>query len=826
MKRWQLNGHYSTAPETGWRDGFGEERHSLDQAVVSRLDEFARSQRVTLNTLAQSAWALLLSCYSGDAETLFGAVVSGRPADLEGAESMVGLFINTLPVRISVMPEMKVGEWLREVQSKAVETRWYEYSPLASVQRWSEIKVGSPLFESLFVFENYPIDKMLQERIGDLTISDGRGRERTGYPLTLIIGTAGEKLSLLAIYDQRRFDPALVKSMLRHFETLLVNMIGSSQRRVEELTLLSEDERSVLLSNPNGAIKSSPATITELFKHQVRLRPDSVAVTCGDEQLTYRELDERAERLARELQGRGIGPESLVAVLLDRSVELVVVLLGILKASAAYVPLDPSYPQERIDDILRESQARLLITRRSLAQRVPEQTSVLWLDDQREELAADSAGEISVDVTADNSAYVIYTSGSTGRPKGVVITHANVTRLLDATRHWFEFDEHDVWALFFSYAFDFSVWEIFGALLYGGRLVVMPYLTNRSPELFRELLRRENVTVLNQTASAFQHLMLGNGSRERVDLPALRLIIFGGEPLDFHSLKSWFAEHGDEKPQLVNMYGITETTVHVTYRVVTEEDVETMTGSLIGREMPDLRLYILDQHFQLVPAGVPGEMYVGGEGLARGYLNQPALTAQRFIPDPFSGEPSARLYRTGDLARHLPGGDIEYLGRLDHQVKIRGYRVELGEIEAVLSRHPAVREAVVLARDAGGEQSLVAYLVCHGETNPTVTELRVFVQSLLPDYMAPSSYVFLDSLPLTTNGKVDRKALPKPDTIRPNLEETFVAPIHRNDRVLRQPVRGGPNLVNRVRTPGGGSHPAGGPKQGHRKCPLVVRHKP
>jgi amino acid adenylation domain-containing protein len=447
-----------------------------------------------------------------------------------------------------------------------------------------------------------------------------------------------------------------------------------------------------------------------------------------------------------------------------------------LKAGAAYVPLDPSYPQERIDDILKDSQARLLITQRSLAQRVPEQTGVLWLDDQSEEVAADSAGEISVDVTAGNLAYVIYTSGSTGRPKGVLITHANVTRLLDATRHWYEFDEHDVWALFFSYAFDFSVWEIFGALLYGGRLVVMPYLTNRSPELFRELLHRENVTVLNQTASAFQHLMLVDGSREHVDFPALRLIIFGGETLDFHSLKSWFAEHGDEKPRLVNMYGITETTVHVTYRVVTAEDVETMTGSLIGREMPDLRLYILDQHFQLVPAGVPGEMYVGGEGLARGYLNQPALTAQRFIPDPFSGEPSARLYRTGDLARHLPGGDIEYLGRLDHQVKIRGYRVELGEIEAVLSRHPAVREAVVLARDAGGEQSLVAYLVCHGETNPTVTELRVFVQSLLPDYMVPSSYVFLDSLPLTTNGKVDRKALPKPDTIRPNLEETFVAP--------------------------------------------------
>lgn len=775
MKRWQLNGNCSTAPEAAWRDGFGEERHFLDHAVTLRLEEFARSQHVTLNTLAQSAWALLLSCYSGDADILFGAVVSGRPADLEGAESMVGLFINTLPVRIRVMPGMRIGEWLREVQSKAVEARWYEYSPLATVQRWSQIKVGSPLFESLLVFENYPIDKMLQERIGNLTISDVRGRERTGYPLTLIIGTAGEKLSLLAIYDQRRFDPALVKSMLRHFETLLVNMTGNSQRRVEELTLLSEDERSVLLSNPNGAIRSSPATITELFKQQVRRTPGKVAVNCGDEQLTYRELDERAECLARELQRSGIGPESLVAVLLDRSVELVVVLLGILKAGAAYVPLDPSYPQQRIDDILRDSQARLLITRRSLAPRVPEQACVLWLDDQREELA-NTDGKISVDVTSDNLAYVIYTSGSTGRPKGVLITHANVTRLLDATRHWFEFGENDVWALFFSYAFDFSVWEIWGALLHGGRLVVVPHPTNRSPELFRELLQRENVTVLNQTASAFRHLMLVEGSRERVDLPALRLVIFGGETLDFHSLKSWFADHGDEKPKLVNMYGITETTVHVTYRVVTAHDVETMTGSMIGREMPDLRLYILDRHCQLVPAGVPGEMYVGGEGLARGYLNRPALTAERFIPDPFSAEPSARLYKTGDSARHLPGGDIEYLGRLDYQVKIRGYRVELGEIEAVVSRHPAVREAVVLAQDVGGEQSLVAYVVCHGQTNPTVTELRVFMQSLLPDYMVPSSYVFLDSLPLTTNGKVDRKALPKPDAIRPNLEESFVAP--------------------------------------------------
>jgi len=776
MKRWQLNGNSSTSPETSWRDGFGEERHLVDHAVTLRLEEFARSQHVTLNTLAQSAWALLLSCYSGDAEVLFGAVVSGRPVDLEGAESMVGLFINTLPVRIRIMPGMRVGEWLREVQSKAVEARWYEHSPLAEVQRWSQIKAGSPLFESLLVFENYPLDQMLQERVGNLTISDVRGRERTGYPLTLIIGTAGEKLSLLAIYDQRRFDPALVKSMLRHFETLLVNIIGNSQRRVEELTLLSEDERSVLLSNPNGATRSAPVTITELFKHQVRRTPDNVAVNCGDEQLTYCELDERAERLARELQRSGVGRESLVAVLLDRSIELVVVLLGILKAGAAYVPLDPSHPQQRIDDILRDSQARLLITRRSLAQRVPEQTCVLWLDDQREELAANSAGDISVDVTGDNLAYVIYTSGSTGRPKGVLITHANVTRLLDATRHWFEFGERDVWALFFSYAFDFSVWEIWGALLHGGRLVVVPYPTNRSPELFRELLVRENITVLNQTASAFLHLMFVDGSRERVDFPALRLIIFGGETLDFHSLKSWFTDHGDEKPRLVNMYGITETTVHVTYRVVTEHDVETMTGSMIGREMPDLRLYILDQRWQLVPAGVPGEMYVGGAGLARGYLNQPALTAECFIPDPFCAEPSARLYRTGDLARHLPNGDIEYLGRLDHQVKIRGYRVEPGEIEAVLSRHPAVREAVVLARDAGGEQSLVAYLVCHGQTNPTVTELRVFLESLLPDYMVPSIYVFLDSLPLTTNGKVDRKALPEPDTTRPNLEETFVAP--------------------------------------------------
>ncbi|MBO0798593.1 MAG: amino acid adenylation domain-containing protein, partial [Blastocatellia bacterium] len=412
-------------------------------------------------------------------------------------------------------------------------------------------------------------------------------------------------------------------------------------------------------------------------------------------------------------------------------------------------------------------------------ERLPEHRAhAIYLDSDWNKIAQEGQGneENPVnDVTPDDIAYVIYTSGSTGLPKGVLVTHSNVIRLFVTTQPWYQFNEKDVWTLFHSYAFDFSVWEIWGALLYGGRLVVVPYWVSRSPDSFCELVRIEQVTVLNQTPSAFRHFIQAEERASAAGELALRLVIFGGEALELQSLRPWFERHGDQYPQLVNMYGITETTVHVTYRPLTMEDLSA-SGSVIGGPIPDLRVFVLGKNSQLVPFRVPGELHISGAGLARGYLNQPELTALRFVPDPFSDEPGARLYRSGDLARLLPNGDIEFVGRLDHQVKIRGFRIELGEIEAVLGGHPAIQEAVVLAQEERpGEKRLVAYLVANQKAELSLSELRDFVGEKLPDYMTPSVFVTLDALPLTPNGKVDRKALPQPEWTRPELESAFEA---------------------------------------------------
>jgi amino acid adenylation domain-containing protein len=590
-------------------------------------------------------------------------------------------------------------------------------------------------------------------------------------------------------YNADLFDRATITRMIDHFHTLLEGIIANPENPIGSLALLSEAEKHRLLVEWSGTEKNYPRNkcVHQLFEEQVERTPDAMAVLFpsiasepgADEQLTFRELNRRANRLARLLQTLGVGPDAPVGICMERSLEMVVGLLAILKAGGAYVPLDPGYPDERIAFMLEDSGVRVVLTQERLMPILPSRDArIVCVDapDRRGELEALEAEANPADsATADNLAYVIYTSGSTGRPKGVLITHYNVTRLLAATDSWFHFDQNDVWTMFHSYAFDFSVWEMWGALLRGGRLVVVPFWASRSPELFYKLLSRERVTVLNQTPSAFAQLIQFEQSSAIAHDLALRLVILGGEALDFQSLKPWFERHGAQHPRLVNMYGITETTVHVTHRPVTAADLPAR-GSFVGLPIPDLGLYVLDQKQNPAPIGVPGELCVGGAGIARGYLNRPELTAEKFMPDPFSDEPGARLYRTGDLARYLPNRDIEYLGRIDAQVKIRGYRIELGEIEAVLSRHPSVREAVALAReDSPGEKRLAAYIV-PGDGAVQAGELRDFLKRKLPEYMVPSAFVFLGSLPLTPNGKVDRKALPAPDQGRPELGEGYVVP--------------------------------------------------
>jgi amino acid adenylation domain-containing protein len=439
--------------------------------------------------------------------------------------------------------------------------------------------------------------------------------------------------------------------------------------------------------------------------------------------------------------------------------------------------LDPALPQDRLAFMLDDSEVSILLTQERLISLLSSYTGqIVCLDNVIRPAATEVSLSNSVSgTTPDNLAYVIYTSGSTGNPKGVLISHSNVTRLLLATHPWFHFDQNDVWTLFHSYAFDFSVWEMWGSLLYGGRLVVLPYWVSRSPETFYRLLSEKNVTVLNQTPSAFRQLIQAEESSTEANKLALRLVIFGGEALDFQTLKPWFERHGDRHPQLVNMYGITETTVHVTYRPITTADLPSSGNSLIGVQIPDLELYVLDRTWNPVPIGVPGELCVGGAGVGRGYLKRPELTAERFIPNPFDSGGGKRLYRSGDLVRYLPNHDLEYVGRIDAQVKIRGFRIELGEIETTFSQHPAVRDVtVILDGDEPSEKRLIAYLV--SRQPPTVSELNAFLRQKLPEYMVPASFVFLDALPLTRNGKLDRRNLPAPDRSRPEQESPFIAP--------------------------------------------------
>jgi amino acid adenylation domain-containing protein len=413
--------------------------------------------------------------------------------------------------------------------------------------------------------------------------------------------------------------------------------------------------------------------------------PGNVALVFGDEEVTYGDLNGRANQLAHFLRQRGVGPEVLVGVCLERSLEMVVGLLAILKAGGAYVPIEPDYPPERASYMLTDARIKIVVSESAAKDRFDEwDGEVVSIDDDWDRIGQESSENPSAVGANDNIAYVIYTSGTTGKPKGTLVTHANVLRLFRATEPWFQFSERDVWTLFHSYAFDFSVWEMWGALLYGGKMVIIPYLLSRTPSAFYELLKRERVTVLNQTPSAFWQLQaVALDSGEPGDL-SLRLVIFGGEALAVSQLREWYEWHGGAGPRMVNMYGITETTIHVTYRELSVADVTT-GGSPLGRALPDLDLYVLDEEMGPAPVGVAGELYVGGSGLSRGYLNHPDLTAARFLPHPYSRQPGARLYRSGDRAKRLANGDVEYLGRLDHQVKLRGFRIELREIESVLT---------------------------------------------------------------------------------------------------------------------------------------------
>jgi amino acid adenylation domain-containing protein len=734
----------------------------LPPGLARGLQALARQRETTLFMVLLAGFQAVLSRHSGQDDISVGTPVAGRNR-LE-IEPLIGFFVNTLVLRTDLSGDPGFGELLRRIREGTLEAHAHQDLPFERLveELHPERSLShTPLFQVLLDLAHAGTTTTAAPGLSELRVrglESGTGTAKFDLSLHLIRG--GEEIGGALVYSTDLFDDATAGRLLDHLQVLLAGAVAEPERPVHELPLLTPAERNQLLEGKAvRAVAPEERPLHEIFTERARRSPMATALVFEEERLSYAELDRRADRLAHRLRRLGVGPESRVGLCLERSPELVVALLAILKAGGAYVPLDPAHPRERVAWTLADSGAAVLVSRSELIADLPDHPARVLLLDAPETADADEKdAEAGTEATANNAAYVIYTSGSTGRPKGVVVTHRQVTRLFAATAPDFGFDESDAWTLFHSAAFDFSVWEIWGALLYGGRLVIVPYLISRAPEAFRQLLVRERVTVLNQTPSAFHALMRADEAALAGEL-SLRQVIFGGEALDLHSLRSWFDRHGDERPRLVNMYGITETTVHVTFRPLTAADAA-RGGSAIGGPIPDLRAVLLDRRGGLVPAGVPGELHVAGAGLARGYHERPALTAERFVPDAWSGLPGERLYRSGDLARRLPNGDLEYLGRIDHQVKVRGFRIELGEIEAALGRCPGVREAVVLAADdPQGGKRLVAYLVGEPGHPPAVGEVRERLRQALPEYMVPAGWVTLEKLPLTANGKVDRRVL-------------------------------------------------------------------
>jgi amino acid adenylation domain-containing protein/non-ribosomal peptide synthase protein (TIGR01720 family) len=762
----------------------GEMWNSLDTSTTHRLRELAQAHELTVNTLVMGAWAILLHRYANANDVVFGATRACRDSSIADAGQIIGLFINTVPVRVQFSGNDSALSIFKDIRAQWLAMRPYEHMPLARVKSVSQVAAGVSLFDTLVVFENQRLDATMASQGSLWRTRQVDLHELTNFAATLA-AYDGDQLSFKIEFDRRRLEDEIVRRMLGHFKRLLLAIASDIHSTADALPLLTDAEREYAIhgraATPASAL-GNDETVHTIFEKQAALTPDAPALTCEEKTLTYRELNARANQLAHYLIDAGVGSEVLVGLCVDRNIDLVVAILAILKAGGAYLPIDLSYPADRVAFMLDDAHVNVLVTQKSLLSSLPQHHArAICLDEIGEILSARAATNPQVVVKPENLAYVIYTSGSTGKPKGCMIAHRNVARLMRATEPWFGFNERDVWTLFHSSAFDFSVWEIWGALLYGGRLVVIPFLVTRSPEAFYELLAREQVTVLNQTPSAFRQLIQAEESVGQRAL-ALRYVIFGGEALEMQSLRPWFDRHGDEKPKLINMYGITETTVHVTYRPLSRLDLS--SGSVIGEPIPDLRLYILDGNKRPVPIGVPGELHVGGAGLARGYLNRAELTAERFIPDHLTEEPGSRLYKTGDLARFLENGDLEYLGRVDEQVKIRGFRIELGEIESVLRQHPAVREVSVMAReDVPGTKRLVAYLVTDSPA-PGVAELREHLKPKLPEYMIPAAFVFLEKLPLTNNGKIDRKMLPVPEQQRPEMGSAYIAPRTANEKKL------------------------------------------
>ncbi|UKO96132.1 amino acid adenylation domain-containing protein [Nostoc sp. UHCC 0870] len=769
---WQKNLQgFETFTSLGGKRGLGtynEQRFQLSQTITEKLQYAAKQHHLTLNNLVQGAWALLISRYSGESDVVFGATVSGRSPTLEQVDSMVGLFINTLPIRVKVNGKIELLPWLKQLQTQALEQEQYAYCSLAEIQQMSDIPPGLPLFESILVFENYPLDSAKQETKKTLEISHVSCFERTNYPLSIVINP-GSQLAGRIVYDTSCFDEQTIARMIGHFQTLLTGIAANIQQYISQLSLLSatEEEQLILLENHQKTDAINYKCIHILFEEQVEKTPDAVALVYKQQNLTYRELNNRANQLAHYLRSLGVKPEVRVGICVERSLEMVIGILAILKAGGAYVPLDPAYPSERLAFMLEDVKTPILLTQTHLQNRLPlNNQTVVNLDSDWEVISQSKEENLPSEVNIENLAFVIYTSGTTGTPKGTEIPHRSIIGLMLGV-DYIHFDAKQIFLQHSSNSWDMLAWELWTPLIYGGRCILYPEKIP-TPEGLSQIIKEQEVNILFLTTALF-NLMIDTMPE---GLSEIKQLMFGGESVSVpHVRRALELLPGT---QILHGYGPCECTVITSCYTIPKQISENIPSISIGKPIGDRTVYLLDENLHRVPIGVSGELYVGGASVARGYLNQPILTREKFISNPFiEGD---TLYKTGDLVRRLDDGNLEFIGRIDTQVKIRGFRIELAEIEAILIQHPDIKQVIVIAReDEPGNKFLVAYMVMK-DNSPTPSSLRNFLKEKLPDYMIPAAFVFVESFLLTPNGKINRRALPAPDIFQRNLEVDFVVP--------------------------------------------------
>ncbi|BAZ34001.1 amino acid adenylation domain-containing protein (plasmid) [Cylindrospermum sp. NIES-4074] len=738
----------------------------LSLELTEALKALSQQEGVTLFMTLLAAFQTLLYRYSGQEDIIVGTPIAGR--NQVETEWLIGLFVNTLAIRTNLSNNPTFRQLLSQVRQVTLEA--YSHQDLPFEKLVEELQPErdlsrSPLFQVMFAFHNTPSQpwELPGLTITPLEIHNGTAK----FDLTLDLKETAEGIKGGIEYNTDLFESATITRMVGHFQTLLEGIVANPQQHIFDLLLLTPGERHQLLVKWNNTQTDYPkdTCIHQLFAAQVEKTPDAVAAIFESQQLTYQQLNHRANQLAHYLISLGVKPETPVGICVERSLNLIVALLAILKAGAAYVPLDPAYPQERLAFMLADATVPILLTQKQLIDKLPShQTKVVCLDTDWKTITQENSDNPITEVKPHNLAYILYTSGSTGQPKGVTIEHQNTVNFIQWAQTTFTSFQLSGVLASTSICFDLSVFELFVPLSCGGKVILAETALH-----LPTLKAAQDVTLINTVPSAIAELLRANAIPQNV-----RTVNLAGEPLSLQLVNQLYQHPSIQ--EVFNLYGPTEATTYSTFSLCSRHS-DKASNSSIGRPIANTQIYILDSHLHPVPIGVPGELYIGGAGLARGYFNRPELTQEKFIANPFSDEPGERLYKTGDLARYRSDGNIEFLGRLDNQVKIRGFRIELGEIEEAIALHPSIQQTVVTARvDDAGDKRLVAYIVPHSEQTPTIDQLHHFLKQKLPEYMVPSAFVVLDTLPLTPNGKIDRNALPDPDSARPNLRKTFVAP--------------------------------------------------